>query len=50
LDGHVACRTDLAGFVNPDWESGLVVIELKKPGVSARAALGENLANYLLSC
>ncbi|MGA2547971.1 MAG: type I restriction endonuclease subunit R [Rectinemataceae bacterium] len=37
------CRPDLVGFVN-----GLpfVVIELKKPGVSARAAFDENLTHY----
>ena len=37
------CRPDLAGFVN-----GLppVVIELKKPGVPARAAFDENLTHY----
>jgi hypothetical protein len=39
------CRPDLVGFVNPD-RSGLVVIELKKPGVPARAAFGENLTHY----
>jgi type I restriction enzyme R subunit len=37
------CRPDLIGFVN-----GLpfVVIELKKPGVPARAAFDENLTHY----
>ena len=37
------CRPDLVGFVN-----GLpfVVIELKKPGVPARAAFDENLTHY----
>jgi type I restriction enzyme R subunit len=37
------CRPDLVGFVN-----GLpfVVIELKKPGVLARAAFDENLTHY----
>ncbi len=37
------CRPDLVGFVN-----GLpfVVVELKKPGVTARAALDENLTHY----
>ena len=38
-----ACRPDLVGFVNGlPW----VVIELKKPGVSARAAFDENLTHY----
>lgn len=37
------CRPDLVGFVNGlPW----VVIELKKPGVPARAALDENLTHY----
>jgi type I restriction enzyme R subunit len=37
------CRPDLIGFVNGlPW----VVIELKKPGVSARQAFDENLASY----
>ena len=37
------CRPDLVGFVNGlPW----VVIELKKPGVPARAAFGENLTHY----
>jgi type I restriction enzyme R subunit len=37
------CRPDLVGFVNGlPW----VVIELKKPGVPARAAFDENLAHY----
>lgn len=37
------CRPDLIGFVN-----GLpfVVVEFKKPGVSARAAFDENLTSY----
>ena len=37
------CRPDLVGFVNG---LPLVVIELKKPGVSARAAFDENLTHY----
>jgi len=37
------CRSDLVGFVNG---LPLVVIELKKPGVSARAAFDENLTHY----
>ncbi len=37
------CRPDLVGFVNG---LPLVVIELKKPGVPARAAFDENLTNY----
>jgi type I restriction enzyme R subunit len=37
------CRPDLVGFVNG---LPLVVIELKKPGVSARAAFDENLTSY----
>ncbi len=37
------CRPDLVGFVNG---LPLVVIELKKPGVPARAALDENLTHY----
>ena len=37
------CRPDLVGFVNG---LPLVVIELKKPGVPARAAFDENLAHY----
>ena len=37
------CRTDLVGFVNG---LPLVVIELKKPGVPARAAFDENLTHY----
>ncbi len=37
------CRPDLAGFVNG---LPLVVIELKKPGVPARAAFDENLTSY----
>ncbi len=37
------CRPDLVGFVNGlPW----VVIELKKPGVQARAAYDENLTHY----
>jgi type I site-specific restriction-modification system R (restriction) subunit len=35
----------LVGFVNPD-KSGLVVVELKKPGVPPRAAFDENLTHY----
>jgi type I restriction enzyme R subunit len=37
------CRPDLVGFVNG---LPLVVIELKKPGVPARAAYDENLTHY----
>jgi type I restriction enzyme, R subunit len=37
------CRPDLIGFVNG---LPLLVIELKKPGVSARAAFDENLTSY----
>jgi len=37
------CRPDLVGFVNG---LPLVVIELKKPGVAARAAFDENLMHY----
>ncbi len=37
------CRPDLVGFVNG---LPLVVVELKKPGVSARAAFDENLTSY----
>ncbi len=37
------CRPDLVGFVNG---LPLVVIELKKPGVSARTAFDENLTHY----
>ncbi len=37
------CRPDLVGFVNG---LPLVVIELKKPGVPARAAFDENLPHY----
>ena len=37
------CRPDLVGFVNG---LPLVVIELKKPGVPARAAFDENLTQY----
>lgn len=39
------CRPDLVGFVNG---LPLVVIELKKPGVHARAAFNENLTHYKL--
>ena len=37
------CRPDLVGFVNG---LPIVVIELKKPGVPARAAFDENLTHY----
>jgi type I restriction enzyme R subunit len=37
------CRPDLVGFVNG---LPLVVIELKQPGVPARAAFDENLTHY----
>jgi type I restriction enzyme R subunit len=37
------CRPDLIGFVNG---LPLVVVELKKPGVSARQAFDENLMSY----
>ncbi|HEY5769821.1 MAG TPA: HsdR family type I site-specific deoxyribonuclease [Terrimicrobium sp.] len=37
------CRPDLVGFVNG---LPLVIIELKKPGVPARAAFDENLTSY----
>ena len=37
------CRPDLVGFVNG---LPLVIIELKKPGVPARAAFDENLTHY----
>jgi type I restriction enzyme, R subunit len=37
------CRPDLVGLVNG---LPLVVIELKKPGVPARAAFDENLTYY----
>lgn len=38
-----SCRPDLVGFVNGlPW----IVIELKKPGVSARSAFDENLTHY----
>ncbi len=37
------CRPDLVGFVNG---LPLVVVELKKPGVAARAAFDENLTSY----
>ena len=37
------CRPDLVGFVNG---MPLVVIELKKPGLPARAAFDENLTHY----
>ena len=37
------CRPDLVGFVNGlPW----IIIELKKPGVPARAAFAENLTHY----
>ncbi len=37
------CRPDLVGFVNGlPW----IVIELKKPGVTARAAFDENITHY----
>ena len=39
------CRPDLVGFVNG---LPLIVIELKKPGVYARAAFNENLTHYKL--
>lgn len=39
------CRLDLVGFVNGlSW----VVVELKKPGVPARAAFDENFTHYNL--
>ena len=42
-DRLYTCRPDLVGFVNGlPW----VVIELKKPGVPARAAFDENLTHY----
>jgi len=37
------CRPDLVGFVNG---LPLIVIELKKPGVPARAAFDDNLTHY----
>lgn len=37
------CRLDLVGFVNG---LPLVVLELKRPGVPARAAFAENLTHY----
>jgi type I restriction enzyme, R subunit len=37
------CRPDLVGFING---LPMVVIELKKPGVPARAAFDENLTSY----
>ena len=37
------CRPDLVAFVNG---LPLVVMELKKPGVPARAAYDENLTSY----
>src|SRR5258706_6658495 len=37
------CRPDLVGFVNG---LPLVVIELKRPGVPARAAFDENITSY----
>ncbi len=43
VGGLYTCRPDLVGFVNGlPW----VVIELKKPGVPARAAFDENLTHY----
>src|SRR5574343_976507 len=43
LGSLYTCRPDLVGFVNGlPW----VVIELKKPGVPARAAFDENLTHY----
>ena len=41
--GLYTCRPDLVGFVNG---LPLVVVELKKPGVPARAAFDENLTHY----
>ena len=43
IGGLYACRPDLVGFVNG---LPLVVVELKKPGVPARAAFDENLTSY----
>jgi type I restriction enzyme, R subunit len=43
VSGIGTCRPDLVGFING---LPLVVIELKKPGVSARAAFDENLTHY----
>jgi type I restriction enzyme R subunit len=42
-DALNTCQPDLVGFVNG---LPLVVIELKKPGVHARAAFDENLTRY----
>lgn len=43
VGGLYTCRPDLVGFVNGlPW----VVIELKKPGVPARAAFDDNLTHY----
>src|SRR4030095_1445892 len=41
-----ALRTSPGRFRQPRRESGLVVIELKKPGVPARAACDESLTHY----
>ena len=43
IGGLYTCRPDLVGFVNG---LPLVVVELKKPGVPARAAFDENLTSY----
>ncbi len=43
IGGLFTCRPDLVGFING---LPLVVIELKKPGVPARAAFDENLTSY----
>jgi type I restriction enzyme R subunit len=43
IGGLYTCRPDLVGFVNG---LPLLVVELKKPGVSARAAFDENLTSY----
>ncbi len=43
LGNLYTCRPDLVGFVNGlPW----VVVELKRPGVPARAAFAENIAHY----
>ncbi len=43
VGGLYTCRPDLVGFVNGlPW----VVVELKKPGVPARAAFDDNLTHY----
>jgi type I restriction enzyme R subunit len=43
VGGLYTCRPDLVGFVNGlPW----VVVELKKPGVPARAAFEDNLTHY----